>query len=290
MAPLPRTRRCPYRVGVVGVYRHDVLMRAAVDELRSSHHCVDFALGAMAAGSVRLAAETVYEQMAGGKFQNLNELLPFVDGVDWLLIVDDDVTLPSHFLERFLMVCERLNFAVAQPAQSRRSYANWGVTRRRFLSVARETKFVEIGPVTAMRRDARPLLTPFPPTLRWGWGLDFHWAWVLQERGFAMGVVDASAVEHRSRPIASTYSRDAAQQEGLAFAETVPRLHHDVASVSVRTYRSLPRAIWTQIRAHDAQPQGYSRPTLGAIGRVVARITEARPRACGRRGHPACGR
>ena len=50
----------------------------------------------------------------------------------------------------------------------------------------RETRFVEIGPVTAFGRAAAAELLPFPE-LRYGWGLDLHWAAVAAERGWRLG-------------------------------------------------------------------------------------------------------
>ena len=91
---------------------------------------------------------------ARGKFENLNLLLAAqggraLDAHDWLLVIDDDVELPRGFLDRFLFLCERFSLALAQPAHRLHSHAAWPVTRRRARSVVRETRFVEIGPVTA---------------------------------------------------------------------------------------------------------------------------------------------
>jgi len=86
-----------------------------------------------------------------GKFENLNRLLADQDlgAVDWLVALDDDVTLPSGFLDGLLFLAERFSFSLAQPAHRRRSHAAWAVTRRVAGLVARRTAFVEIGPVTA---------------------------------------------------------------------------------------------------------------------------------------------
>ena len=86
-----------------------------------------------------------------GKFENLNRLLDEhpADGHDWLLVLDDDVELPRGFLDRFLFLCERFELSLAQPAHRLNSHAAWPQTRRVPGSVVRETRFVEIGPVTA---------------------------------------------------------------------------------------------------------------------------------------------
>ena len=76
-----------------------------------------------------------------------------------------------------------------------RSHAAWRVTRRRPLSLARRTDFVEIGPVTIFSRRAAAELTPFPE-LRFGWGLDNHWGALARERGWRLGILDALPVRH----------------------------------------------------------------------------------------------
>lgn len=228
---------------VVGIYREDEPIASLAAELGSSRHDVRFRLGSMAAAATPLRHVTTQEHMSAGKFQNLNELVAADDGdAEWLLIVDDDVLLPPGFLDRMIEVCRRCDFALAQPAQTRTSNANWPIAKRHFLSVARETRFVEIGPVTLVRRDAVELLTPFPADLRYGWGLDFVWSEVMRRNGLRMGIVDALAVEHSSRAVASTYSWDRAQAEGREFLETVDHAPVSVTDGSgLRTYRWTPR-------------------------------------------------
>ena len=86
-----------------------------------------------------------------GKFENLNRLLAASAGArrDWTLVVDDDVELPRGFLGRFLACAEGLGLQLAQPAHRHTSHAAWAVTRRARWTLARRTRLVEIGPVTA---------------------------------------------------------------------------------------------------------------------------------------------
>jgi hypothetical protein len=153
-----------------------------------------------------------------GKFENLNRLLaahPPGDR-DWLLLVDDDVELSRRFVDRFLFLCERFSLALAQPAHRLNSHAGWPQTRRRAGSVVRETRFVEIGPVTAFARVTFPVLLPFPD-LRMGWGLDAHWAALAREHGWRCGVTDAVSIRHLAAPAADAYSREAAIAEARDF-------------------------------------------------------------------------
>jgi GT2 family glycosyltransferase len=205
-------RRAPprRRVLVVGVERpqHSALSRSIREELERSRHEVELHTGPPG---------------DAGKFENLNRLLAAhpAAGHDWLLVIDDDIELPRGFLDRLVFLCERFSFALAQPAHRLRSHAAWSVTRRRPGSVARETSFVEIGPVTAFSSVTFGTLLPFPE-LRMGWGLDVHWAALAREHGWRCGVLDAVAIRHLATPAAGAYSRNEAVAEARSFLAERP--------------------------------------------------------------------
>ena len=223
----------------LSVYRPDSSqVEAAVKELRRTRHDLRLRLGSTGAALSPLAADTAGTDLGGGKFQNLNTLLEGEGSFDWLLVFDDDVELPPHFLDRFLGVAERLDLALAQPAQTLMSHAAWRVTRRRGGSLARETRFVEIGPVTAFRRDAALELTPFPD-LRYGWGLDLHWAALARERGWRLGIVDALPVRHERSPVATAYGHEDAIEEARGFLSGRPFVRAAQAQETVATHRRL---------------------------------------------------
>src|SRR6185312_2959271 len=173
-----------------------------------------------------------------GKFENLNRLLAEhpAQGHDWLLVIDDDVELPRGFLDRFLFLCERFSLTLAQPAHRLHSHAAWEVTRRHPGSVVRETRFVEIGPVTAFAAASHDVLLPFPD-LRMGWGLDMHWAAVARENGWRCGVVDAVAIRHRQAPAAASYPREQAIAEGASFLAARPHITAAEAQRTLATHR-----------------------------------------------------
>jgi GT2 family glycosyltransferase len=214
------------RVLVLGVRRPERReLCVAIDaELSRSRHDVE--LHTCAAGG-------------HGKFENLNLLLAAhrADGHDWLLVIDDDVQLPHGFLDRLLFLCERFSLALAQPAHRLRSHAAWPVTRRRARSVARETAFVEIGPVTAFARRTFPVLLPFPD-LRMGWGLDMHWAALAREHGWRCGVLDALAVRHLAAPAAAGYERADAIAEAREFLAERAYVSARQADRTLSTHRS----------------------------------------------------
>ncbi|MEA2288722.1 MAG: hypothetical protein QOD55_719, partial [Solirubrobacteraceae bacterium] len=208
------------RVLVLGVERPGLIMDAARAELRRSRHHVE-----------------VHTTTPGdrGKFENLNALLRThpPEGFDWLIVMDDDVALPSGFLDRFVHVAERAGLRLAQPAHRLHSHAAWAITRRRPGVAARETTFVEIGPVTAFHRDTFATLLPFPD-LRMGWGLDAHWAAVARAHGWPIGIVDATPVGHTIAPVGHAYGREEAIAEARAFLKDRPYVRRDeVRTVAV---------------------------------------------------------
>ena len=225
----------PRDVLVASIYRPPgEALAAALPALESTRHRVRRALGSTGAVAI---PDTVAHDLGGGKFENLNRLVDA--GADWLLVIDDDVALPPRFLDRLIGLAEHFDLALAQPAQSLGSHAAWRVARRRPRSILRETRFVEIGPVTIFRRDAAEELLPFPP-LRYGWGLDLAWAATAEERGWRRGIADALAVRHESATVGSAYSSEAAIAEAREFLATRPYLSSAAAQETLVTHRRLP--------------------------------------------------
>jgi hypothetical protein len=211
-------------VVVLSIYRPPARrLVAALPALASERgHRVRYVLGSTGDPADALREHTVTTCLAAGKFENLNAIAP-TDPSDWTIVVDDDVVLPERFLDRFIGLAERFDLAMAQPAQTRASHAAWTVTRRRGGALLRETRFVEIGPVTAFRADAAAELMPFPP-LRYGWGLDAHWAAIAEQRGWRLGIADALPVRHDEGAVAAAYSGDDAIDEAQRFLAEHPYL------------------------------------------------------------------
>jgi hypothetical protein len=239
---LARSAPAPLEVLVIGVYRPGSLLAEALPALLSERHRVRLALGSAGPADEPLREHTVAEGLSGGKFENLNRVLEAAGAAatgaapDWTIAVDDDVRLPRAFLDRFVGVCEAFGLDLAQPAQTLRSHSAWKVTRRRPASLVRETRFVEIGPVTAFGRAAAAALLPFPE-LRYGWGLDLHWAAVAAERGWRLGVVDALPVRHEFGVVAAAYLREDAVDEAARFLSDRPYLPSERAGEVLAVHR-----------------------------------------------------
>jgi hypothetical protein len=66
-----------------------------------------------------------------------------------------------------------------------------------------------------------------------------HWGAVAAERGWPIGVVDATPVRHL-RPVASDYPRDAAIAEAEAFLDGRAYVPRDAAMETLAEHRALP--------------------------------------------------
>ena len=235
VAPPPRAvGRRRRRVLVVGIYLGEVRTNVAdvVATLADSQLCDVtqrwIGIGrpptaAVAAVTVRRIAEKV------PKFTLLNELLAEenLDRYDYVLFADDDVVFPRRFLDVFIPLQQRLGFALAQPARTAHSYTDHPIVEQQLGALARRTLFVEIGPVFCCARAAFPFVLPFDPISPMGWGYENVWSFRLAQHGMAMGIIDATPVDHSLRPVLANYAWDEAAQARLAFLERHEHLPTD---------------------------------------------------------------
>jgi glycosyltransferase involved in cell wall biosynthesis len=187
-------------------------------------------------GTFDLAGTVAIYSQRFPKFALINTLTPDALDFDWCIITDDDIELPPGFLERFLDLAEKYDFALCQPARTEDSYIDHGIVMRAPGCSARLTRFVEIGPMVALRRDAVKLLLPFHANTGMGWGLDFIWPVHIERAGLRMGIVDATPVAHRMRkPVSGYHHSEAARAMGLRIAES-PHLTQEQAFRVLEAY------------------------------------------------------
>src|SRR5439155_8711017 len=110
---------------------------------------------------------------------------------DYVLLCDDDVVLPHQFLDLFIPLQDDLDFAIAQPARTSNSYIDHPIVEQQRGVLARQTLFVEIGPVVSFHRSVFGLVFPFDLTSPMGWGYENVWSYQLAQRGLKMGILDA---------------------------------------------------------------------------------------------------
>lgn len=212
------------RVLVIGVYLADRPnhVRELVVSLASDEHEVVqrwVALGNVPADAslAGITARTV--RVPTPKYALLNRLLDAedLDEYDYVLVCDDDILLPHRFLDRFLPIQEELGFALAQPARTPNSYIDHPIVTQVPDTLARRTRFVEIGPVVCVARAAFDLIFPHDEGNEMGWGFEGVWTHRLEERGLGLGIVDSLPVDHSLRAPVEHYSWARADQQRTAY-------------------------------------------------------------------------
>lgn len=240
-----RSRSNAKRVLVVGIYLAD--KKNTVEHLvkafgSSRNYQVNQRWGSLngAPPSARVAGVTSLKiEGRIPKFTLINKLLANVDlsEYDYLIVCDDDITVPRGFLDRLLECQSHYDFALAQPARTHNSYLDHSIVEVVDGLDARETRFVEIGPLFCLRKDAFSSLLPFDECAPMGWGLDFVWPAMLQAAGLRMGIVDATTVDHSHRKPFTQYDGGAALRGMNAYLATRPHLEQDEAFVVLHEYR-----------------------------------------------------
>ncbi len=133
------------------------------------------------------------------KFLLLNQILKAIELQDfeYIIVSDDDIVLPAGFVDSYLALVSRYNFAVAQPARTHNSYIDHRFVEQLDGIEARWTRFVEIGPLFSLHRSAFNRFLPFDETSPMGWGNDFVWPIVAERLSLKIGIVDAVPVAHK---------------------------------------------------------------------------------------------
>jgi hypothetical protein len=156
-----------------------------------------------------LAQVTKLECLEGAsKFALLNKLLCDIDmeRYDYILCADDDVTVQPGFLDAYIALQQKYDFSLCQPARSAMSNVDHSIVRRKREMLARQTRFVEIGPVFSFDNRIASEIVPFDLAAPMGWGLDMVWPTKIERKGLKMGIVDATPVDHTVRNRGVLYS------------------------------------------------------------------------------------
>jgi hypothetical protein len=174
------------------------------------------------------------------KFLLLNQLLAEtdIDRYEFIVVCDDDIVLPSGFIDRYLELVTRYEFGLAQPARTHESFIDHPFVEQLDGLAARWTRFVEIGPLFSVHRRAVALLLPFDESSPMGWGYDFFWPSLIADAGLKMGIVDATPVAHSFRKPVSYYEHGTSSRDMERFLRQRSHLSPDEAFFIVESYAS----------------------------------------------------
>ena len=225
--------------GIYLAHKPNTAAHVMLECAASHHHRVTqrwIALAPDGQGSYDLPMTKLVIAERTPKFTLLNRLIEDYRDFDYILLTDDDVELGPDFLDTLVELAAGHDFALAQPARTSDSFIDHPIAQIMPGLSARRTRFVEIGPITLIRRDAAALLLPFPEACGMGWGLDFVWPVLLDRQGLRLGIIDAAPVAHRLRPPASEYVHAEAHRQMFDLLAQAPHLSHDAAFTVLEAY------------------------------------------------------
>ncbi len=230
---------------VLGVYLADRLNTAediasilsASNTCRVTQRWVALGDAPPAAALKAVTARTIRERTP--KFRIVNDLLAGEDlsRYDYVLLTDDDIVMPEGFLDAFIGLQEKLGFAVAQPARTSNSYIDHPIVEQANGLLARETRFVEIGPVVSFHRSAYDLVFPFDLTSPMGWGYENVWSFRLVNRGLKMGIIDVTPVDHSIRKPVANYDWSTADRQRADFLDRNEHLPLETCFTTLQAIR-----------------------------------------------------
>jgi len=109
------------------------------------------------------------------KFVLLDQLTADEAEFDWLMLCDDDVEVGPDIVDNVIGLSNEFDFALSQPARTADGFIDHPIVQVMPGLLGCRIRFVEIGSIVCIRRDAMALLLPFGETGGMGWGLNFVW-------------------------------------------------------------------------------------------------------------------
>lgn len=236
------------KVAVVCAYRdHDTNIVELCEHFKSyTPHVVLWAVDNPLPG---LVGECTKGQGKGGKFANLNRLLPEYVDFDHVVFSDDDIKLQEDFLSRYIDAVDLLGAEVAQASLEQSPFQ--APHMRAQPVFARVLDTVAIGPVFSLHGRGLELLVPFPEHPPMGWGFESLWRRVIAENNLKTYVIDYARVLHFTRGLFVHYSSHQEEHEMHIFLQqnNLPWPHvNEISQISNEEAQTLraQKAINTQ--------------------------------------------
>jgi len=141
-------------------------------------------------------------QFAGGKLQGImafmEEYPSIIDEYDYFMLLDDDLILSFDSLRRIVALLGRFPFPLASPALSYDSFFSWPLMLANDRFLFRCTDFVEVMMPIMSREFMLAAMPAFNDNFS-GWGHEWLWRKMLNERRTFAAIFDSAPVTH-TRP------------------------------------------------------------------------------------------
>jgi len=164
--------------------------------LRQVHPDADVRLWALDQIAPELVSST-FGCGPGLRFVHLNWLYNVkpVAADAWLVLADDDVLFAKGSLVKTVRLMGQAGFSFAQPGQSIFGWWTSLFNVARPLVVARDTNYVEQGPLVIADPSFAKQILPLPEENDMGWGIEAEW-YRKKEGHFRIGVIDDCRIVH----------------------------------------------------------------------------------------------
>ena len=218
----------------------------------------------------------------GPKWPPLQALLAgnprYMQDYDYIWLPDDDLEMTKADMNRFFDICHAHKLELAQPSLTANSPVTHPLVLNNTRSRLRFTNFVEVmAPCFSSAFLARALPT-FDGTQS-GWGIDWLWPRLVQDREAGIAIVDEVVIRH-TRPLGGP-NYDAMRARGLSPVDELAafRKAHGVDRVRIEIHRVL----WRSGRVEDVRGRSLSFATGLGLGYARALLTSpARWQLCQR--------
>jgi hypothetical protein len=133
----------------------------------------------------------------GTRFAHFNSLYrsKSVEKNSWVVLADDDALFVKGSLSETIALMERSGFSLAQPSHSVMGWWTSLFNIARPFSIARETNYVEQGPIVIIESSFANEILPLPEDNDMGWGIEAEWYQAKLGR-FRIGVIDKCRIAH----------------------------------------------------------------------------------------------
>lgn len=139
---------------------------------------------------------------SGGKWEGLYRLFlsepELLEDYDYVWLPDDDIGADCSTIDKMFALMEDHGLCLAQPSLHPQSFFHHHVTVHNPCFRLRYSNFVELM-VPCFKADFLRRLLPLFEHRRFGWGLDWIWAYMMDEPSLKTAVIDACVVTH-TRP------------------------------------------------------------------------------------------
>lgn len=181
----------------------------------------------------------------GGKWEGLYQLFTsqphLLETYSYIWLPDDDIDADWTTINKLFATMAEHDLNLAQPSLHPESYFHHHVTLQNPAFRLRYTNFVELM-VPCFRADFLRSLVPLFAGRRYGWGIDWVWAYLMEQPSFRTAVIDACAVVHtRPYQVGSLYTQPGAPDPEQEKRELLAQLGVDEDPPNLFAYAALSR-------------------------------------------------